>query len=236
MLACGALAAFRIGDLKSRLFHRQPPIHSLAVLPLKNLSDDPSQNYFASGMTEELITDLSQISALRVISRTSSEAYAGTRKSLREIARELNVDGVIEGSVERAGNRVRITAQLIYAPEDKSLWGHSYDGDLQDALAVQGTIANAIAHEIRIQVFPSEQARVYQARPMNENVLNYYLQGNYYLHRIAHGSVDDQARKAAENFQHALDRDPGFAPAYIGLADASGGSYLMNPSAEDQSN
>ena len=153
----GMLLAAMPANFRRRFSHGEDiaQIHSIAVLPLKNLSDDPSQKYFADGMTEELITDLSQISALKVISRTSSEVYENTHKTLPEIARELNVDAVVEGSVERSGNRVRVTAQLIYAPQDKNLWARSYDRDLQDALAVQGTLANAIADEIRVQVAPT---------------------------------------------------------------------------------
>lgn len=237
VLLCGLLVGFNVGDLRGHIFGANPPIHSLAVLPLKNLSDDPSQKYFASGMTEELITDLSQISALKVISRTSSEVYENTHKSLPEIARELNVDAVVEGSVERSGNRVRITAQLIYAPEDKNLWARSYDRDLQDALAVQGTLANAIADEIRVQLSPEVQARMNAARPVSTTVLDNYLQGNYYLHLVGRGSVDEVANKASKYFQQAIDEDPNFAPAYIGLARTHAsiltGPGLMNPSPTD---
>src|SRR5207237_5489665 len=179
-------------------------IRSVAVLTLKSLCADSEQKYFAEGMTEELITDLSQISALKVISRTSSEVYEDTHKSLPEIARELNVDAVIEGSVERSGNHVRITAQLIYAPQDKNLWARSYDRDLQDALAVQGTLANAIADEIRVQLSPNEKARLHTPRPVNVIALDYYMQGNYHLHRVRRGSVDEEAYQAAENFQVAM--------------------------------
>jgi TolB-like protein/DNA-binding winged helix-turn-helix (wHTH) protein len=237
ILLCGLLVGFNVGDLRGHIFGANPPIHSLAVLPLKNLSDDPSQKYFASGMTEELITDLSQIGALKVISRTSSEVYEDTHKSLPEIARELNVDAVVEGSVERSGNRVRITAQLIYAPEDKNLWARSYDRDLRDALAVQATLATAIADEIRIQVAPGVQARMNAPRPVSTTVLDNYLQGNHYLHLAGRGSVDEAQHKASEYFQRAIDEDPNFAPAYIGLAYAHApilrGSGLMNPSPRD---
>ncbi|PYV66444.1 MAG: hypothetical protein DMG96_42345, partial [Acidobacteria bacterium] len=150
-IAAAALLVALVGLVPADIWRKLPgkgivpQIRSVAVLPLKNLSGDPEQKYFAEGMTEELITDLSQISALKVISRTSSEVYEDTHKSLPEIARELNVDAVIEGSVERSSNHVRITAQLIYAAQDKNLWARSYDRDLQDALAVQGTLANTIA-------------------------------------------------------------------------------------------
>jgi len=133
-------------------------IRSLAVLPLESLSADPSQDYFAEGMTDELITDLGQISQLRVISRTSIMTYKGVRKPLPQIARELNVDAVVEGTVLRSGNQVRITAQLIQARADKHLWSKSYEGDLRDTLALQGRVAGAIANEVRINLTPHEQA------------------------------------------------------------------------------
>jgi TolB-like protein/DNA-binding winged helix-turn-helix (wHTH) protein len=237
VLLSGILVGFNVADFRAYVFGVHPPIHSLAVLPLKNLSDDPSQKYFASGMTEELITDLSQISTLKVISRTSSEVYDNTHKSLPEIARELKVDAIIEGSVERSGKRVRINAQLIYAPEDKNLWARSYDRDLQDALAVQGTLANAIADEIRLRVAPNVQVHINASRPVSATVLDNYLQGNYYLHLVGRGSVDEGASRAARYFQQAIVEDPSFAPAYIGLARTHAsiltGPGLMNPSPED---
>ena len=237
LLACGVLVGFNVDGLRAHIFAGNPPIHSLAVLPLKNLSDDPSQKYFASGMTEELITDLSQIGALKVISSTSSELYRETHKPLPEIARELNVDAIVEGSVERSGNRVLITAQLIYAPEDKHLWARSYDRDLQDALTLQGTLAKAIADEIRVQVAPSIQSHMGASRPVSVTVLDHYLSGNYHLHRIGKGTVDAEGEKAAQDFQLAIDEDPSFAPAYIGLASAHApilaGPGRMNPTQKD---
>jgi TolB-like protein len=192
----------------------------LAVLPLKNFSDDPQQKYFAAGMTEELITDLSQISALKVISRTSSDVYEDTHKPLPEIARELNVDAVIEGSVERSGNRVRVTAQLIDAAGDKNLWARSYERDLQDALALQGTVANAIAEEIKVQINPQEQGRLSSSRSVNPGVLDAYMNGNYHLRRVGRGFGDEESTIAARYFQRAIDEDTSFAPAYVGLAFA----------------
>jgi TolB-like protein/DNA-binding winged helix-turn-helix (wHTH) protein len=238
ILLLGLLFFLNAGGLRARVFgSNNPAIRSIAVLPLKNLSDDPSQKYFASGMTEELITDLSQISALKVISRTSSEVYENTHKSLPEIARELNVDAVIEGSVERSGDRVRIMAQLIYAPQDKNLWARSYDRDLRDALALQGTLATAIADEIRVQVAPNVQARMNAPNTISVSVLDAYLQGNYHLHRVRQGTVDEEDQKAAQDFQRAIDEDPSFAPAYIGLAYAHSpilaGYGLLNPSLRD---
>src|ERR1700719_1029984 len=138
-------------------------IRSVAVLPLENLSGDASQNYFADGMTDELITDLAQISALRVISRTSVMAYKGARKPLPQIARELNVDAVVEGTVLHSGDQVRITAQLIEATTDKHLWSHSYEGELRDTLALQNQVAGAIANQIRTNLNPQEQAALKKA-------------------------------------------------------------------------
>jgi TolB-like protein/DNA-binding winged helix-turn-helix (wHTH) protein len=147
-----------------------PEIESIAVLPLENLSRDPEQEYFADGMTEAVITDLGKVSALRVISRTSVMQYKGTKKPLPEIARELNVDAVLEGTVARSGNRVRITANLLHAPTDRHLWAETYEGDLGDVLALQGEVARAIAEQVRIKLTPEEQARFAPAlstlRPM----------------------------------------------------------------------
>jgi len=190
-----------------------PQIRSIAVLSLKNLSGDPSQEYFADGMTEELITDLSQISALKVISHTSIDTYKKSSKSLPEIARELHVDGVVEGSVMRSGDKIRITAQLIYAPEDKNLWAKSYDRDLRDVLGLQAAIASAIADEIQVKLTPGEQARLHTPRFMSLKAHEAYLQGIYYL-RIPRGSS-----QAIQFFQQALQAEPS-ARGYVGLARA----------------
>jgi TolB-like protein len=145
-------------------------IRSLAVLPLDNLSGDASQNYFADGMTDELITDLAQISALRVISRTSVMVYKGARKPLPQIARELNVDAVVEGTVLHAGDQVRITAQLIEASTDKHLWSQSYEGDLRDTLTLQKKVASAIADQIRINLTPQEEAALKNVKLVNRKL------------------------------------------------------------------
>jgi TolB-like protein/DNA-binding winged helix-turn-helix (wHTH) protein len=234
---CGILVGFNIGDLRDRMFGRNPPIHSLAVLPLKNFSDDAAQKYFASGMTEELITDLSQISALKVISRTSSEVYGNTHKTLPEIARELNVDAIVEGSVVRSGNHVRVTAQLIYAPQDKNLWARSYERNVEDSLVLQSMLAKAVADEIRVQVAPGERSRLSGRPVVSAQVLDAYLEGNYHLHQVGRGSVDEENDKAALAFQRAIKEDPTFVPAYIGLAYAHApilrGQFRMKPSPED---
>jgi TolB-like protein len=164
------------------LFHSRglPPtgIRSLAVLPLDNLSGDPTQDYFADGMTDALITDLAQIRALRVISRTSVMGYKGVRKPLPEIARELNVDAVVEGTVLRSGDQVRITAQLIQAPADKHLWAESYEGNLRDTLALQKEVARNIAERIRIEVTPQEQAALKSAKAIDPEAYEAYLKGD----------------------------------------------------------
>jgi eukaryotic-like serine/threonine-protein kinase len=191
-------------------------IGSIAVLPLENLSRDPEQEYFADGMTEELITDLAKIGALRVISRTSIMQYKGTKKSLPEIGHELNVDSVLEGSVLRVGDRVRITAQLIRASTDEHLWAETYNRDLRDVLAMQSELARTIASQIKVKLSPQEQTRLTTARAVNSQVHEEYLKGLYYLHRYTEGDF----RAAIDYFRHALEQDPDYAPAYAGLASA----------------
>jgi TolB-like protein/Tfp pilus assembly protein PilF len=190
-------------------------IRSLVVLPLDNLSGEASQDYFADGMTDELITDLAQISALRVISRTSAMVYKGARKPLPQIARELNVDGVVEGTVLRSGDQVRITAQLIQAADDKHLWAESYEGNLRDTLALQNKVAAAIAEQIRINLNPQEQAALKNAKVVNPEAYESYLKGRYFWNkRTANG-----LRVALAFFNQAIEEDPNYAQAYSGLAD-----------------
>src|SRR5271169_6563759 len=195
--------------------HAPTPIRSLAVLPLDNLSGDASQDYFADGMTDELITDLAQISALRVISRTSVMVYQGARKPLPEIARELNVDAVVEGSVLRAGDQVRITAQLIEASTDKHLWSQSYEGELRDTLALQNRVARAIADQIQISLNPREQAALKSAKVVNPEAYVSYLKGRYFWNKRSAESL----KVALAYFNQAIEEDPNYAEAYSGLAD-----------------
>src|SRR5579862_8997218 len=201
------------------LFRSRAPaptgIRSLAVLPLENLSGDPAQNYFADGMTDELITDLSQISALRVISRTSVMVYKGARKPLPQIARELNVDAVVEGTVLRSGDQVRITAQLIEASTDKHLWSQSYEGDLRDSLALQNTVARAIADQIRINLTPREQAALKNVKVVNPQAYESYLKGRYFWNK----RTADGLKVALAYFNQAIEEDPKYAQAYSGSAD-----------------
>lgn len=196
-----------------------PSIQSLAVLPLENLSHDPEQDYFADGMTEALITNLSRISTLRVISRTSVMRYKGERKPLPQIGKELNVDGVIEGSVQRSGDRVRVNAQLIYAATDTHLWVETYDRDRRDLLALQDEVARAVASEIRVKVTPQDQERLVQIRQVKPEAQEFYLKGRYYWHK----RTPDGLKKSLEYFQQALAVDPNYASAYAGLAD----SYIL---------
>src|SRR6266849_9645194 len=160
---------FREGSLRERLLGKPavPSIHSIAVLPLQNLSNDPSQEYFADGMTDALITDLAQIGSLKVISRTSTMHYKKSDKTMPEIARELNVDGIVEGTVQRSGDRVRITAQLIHGPSDKHLWANSYERDARNVLSMESEIAGAIANQIQARLTPEQKARLASARPVN---------------------------------------------------------------------
>lgn len=181
-------------------------IRSLAVLPLESLSNDVSQDYFADGMTDELITNLGQISALRVISRTSVMAYKRVCKPLPQIARELNVDVVVEGTVLRADNRVRITAQLIDASKDKHLWARSYEGDLRDSLTLQNEVAHAIAERIRISLTPQEKTALVSAKAVDPEAYEDYLKGRYFWNkRSPEGRV-----KAVQYFKEAIARDPNY--------------------------
>jgi TolB-like protein/DNA-binding winged helix-turn-helix (wHTH) protein/Tfp pilus assembly protein PilF len=190
-------------------------IRSLAVLPLENLSGDASQNYFADGMTDELITDLAQISALRVISRTSVMVYKGARKPLPQIARELNVDAVVEGTVLRSGDRVRITAQLIEASTDKHLWSQSYEGELRDTLVLQSRVASTIADQIRINLTPQEEAALKNVRIVNPEAYESYLKGRYFWNK----RTADALKVALAYFKEAIEEDPKYPQAYSGLAD-----------------
>jgi TolB-like protein/DNA-binding winged helix-turn-helix (wHTH) protein/Tfp pilus assembly protein PilF len=190
-------------------------IRSLAVLPLESLSNDSSQDYFADGMTDELISDLGQISALRVISRTSVMTYKHARKPLPQIARELNVDAVVEGTVLRSGDQVRITAQLIEASTDKHLWSQSYEGELRDTLALQNQVARAIADQIRINLNPQEQAALKTVRVVNPQAYESFLKGRYFWNK----RTADGLKVALAYFNQAIDEDPAYAQSYSGLAD-----------------
>ncbi len=222
LVVVAAVLVWRMG----RIPRRTPLTHiqSLAVLPLENLSHDPEQEYFADGMTDELITDLAKIHALRVISRNSMMQYKGKHKPTPQIARELNVDALVEGTVMRSGDRVRITAQLIEAPNDRHLWAETYEGDLRNILALQGEVAAAIAKEVKLKLSAQEEIHLANARPVNPEAHEAYLRGQYRLHGMAAEATDtlksQSIEKAIDYFQQALNRDPNDALAYSGLADA----------------
>jgi TolB-like protein/lipoprotein NlpI len=191
-------------------------IESLLVLPLENLSRDPEQEYFADGLTEALITKLARISALRVLSRTTAMHYKGVRKPSPEIARELQIEGIVEGTVLRSGKRVRISAQLIHAPTDTHLWAESYERDLGNVLALQSEVAQAIAREVQVKLTPQEEAHLAQLRPVNPEAYEAYLKGRYHWNRRR----ANEFGKAVHYFQQAIARDPTYAGAYAGLADS----------------
>jgi len=212
--AAVALAAAVAWVVNSRTHNTQ--IRSLAVLPLENLSGDPAQEYFADGMTDELITDLGQIGALRVISRTSAMTYKGARKPLAQIGSELGVQALVEGSVLRSGERVRITAQLIQVADDKHIWAHSYEGDAQDVLALQKRVARTIAEQVSTTLNRQEQAALQTSGAIKPEAYDAYLRGRYFWNK----RTGDGLRHAIEYFTDAIEKDPTFAAAYSGLADA----------------
>jgi TolB-like protein/Tfp pilus assembly protein PilF len=195
-------------------------IQSIAVLPLANLSGDPGQEYFSDGMTDALITELGEAGPLRVISRTSSMQYKQTRKSPPEIARELHVDGIVEGTVQRSGNRVRVSAQLIHGPTDKHLWANSYERDMRDLFLLERDVAGDIARQVQARLKTDKRAPPAQPRPLNPAALEAYLQGNSHLHKYSRGFGDQELFLAGENFRQAIDIEPEFAPAYVGLSNA----------------
>jgi len=217
-VSLAVLLALNAGGLRERLFGGgQPaPIRSLAVLPLENLSRDSGEDYFADGMTEALITELAQIRALKVISRTSVMGYKGGKKPLPDIARELGVNGIVEGSVLRAGNRVRITAQLIHAPTDRHLWARSYERDLRDVLTLQREVAQGIAREIEAELTPGEKRQLASSRPIDPRAHEEYLRGRY----LWNTRTEEGLKKSIEHFRRAIELEPAWGLAHAGLADA----------------
>ena len=186
------------------------------MLPLENLSGDPEQDYFADGMTEQLTADLSRLGKLRVISRTSVMQYKNARKPLADIARELKVDGVVEGSIVRVGDKVRITAKLVRATRDEeNLWAQSYERDLHDILALQGEVARAIAAEINVSLTPQEAARLATGRRIDPATHQLFLLGRYHFNR----GIEEGLRKAVTYFEQAISRDAAYAEAYAGLSE-----------------
>ena len=222
------LLAADVKDVRGRLskLFGTPKISSIAVLPLTSLSADPNQEYFSDGLTDALTTELSQISSVKVISRTSVERYRKTNKPLSQVAGELGVNGIVEGTVQKSGDRVRITAQLIYAPEDRHMWAKSYERDSQNVLALEQDVAQAIADEIRATLTPREKARLARSKPLSVVALELFLQGRYHSERAAavtyqNGQRAVRQRELAEArgfFEKAIQEDPTYAQAYVGLA------------------
>jgi eukaryotic-like serine/threonine-protein kinase len=229
VLLVSVLVGLNVGDWRGRFLKRAAPgrIESLAVLPLVNLSGDPQQDYFADGMTEAVITEVAQISGLRVTSRTSVMPYKHSSKPLPEIARELGVDAVLEGSVQRSGGRVAITAQLIHAPTDRHLWAQSYQREMSDVLALEREVAQNVAEEVGVKLGASQQAYVAAARTVNPESHEDYLLGLHYLR----SGTRDGTQKAVEYFQEAVAKDPKDARSYARLAEAYRGlsSLYMAP-------
>jgi TolB-like protein/DNA-binding winged helix-turn-helix (wHTH) protein/tetratricopeptide (TPR) repeat protein len=209
--------AFNITGIRSRILPRgMPPIHSIAVLPLQNLSGDPNQEYFADGMTDALITELAQFSFLRVISRTSAMHYKGSHQPLPEIAKELNVDAVVEGSVIRSGNHVRITAQLVEARSDRHLWAKAYDRDIREIVSLQQDVADSIVSEIQPKLRPQGSPSVSRKRQVNPEAYDAYLQGMYFWRKFSEAGD----RRALEYFEESIRKDPSFPLGYVGLSHA----------------
>ena len=214
-LVAAALPIWRILREPRVAFSSPPRIQSLAVLPLVNLSSDAGQEFFADGMTEELITDLGKISALRVISRTSAMRYKDTNKPLREIARELNVDAVVEGTVARSGSHLRVTANLVQAFPEKHLWSESYESEVGDALTLQGAIAQEVAREIQVNLTRQEQNLLAAATPVNPEAHDLYLKGLYSMRDMESAGASE---KAIKYFEQAIEKDPNYAVAYSALS------------------
>jgi TolB-like protein/tetratricopeptide (TPR) repeat protein len=218
------------GSLRERLLARVTPVHirSIAVLPLDNLSGDPAQEFFTDGMTDALVTELAQISSLRVISRTSVMRYKGTRKPLSDIARELHVDGIVEGAVVQSAGRVRVDAQLVEATTDRHLWANTYQRSLEDVVTLQSEVARAIAMAIQVQLTPQEQVHLAARQSVDPQAYEFYLKGRFFLDK----RTDASARTSIEYFQQAIQRAPNFALAYVGVADAYIARYSDLPPAE----
>jgi TolB-like protein len=202
--------ALNVAGLRDRVFAKNSigPIHSIAVLPLANLSGDPSQDYYADGMTDELITALAENRSLRVVSRTSAMQYKGVSRSLREIAQALGVDGILEGSVNRSGNRVHVNLQLIYAPTDTRIWAKGYDRDLSGAVSVPQEISRVIASEAKVASAPARPQRY-----VNPEAHDAYLRGHYLW-------IAGNNRESQKYFEQAIQLQPDYAAAWAGIAIA----------------
>ena len=231
LLAAGPTTGWRFFTAEG-----MPQIRSIAVLPLSSLSSDATQGYFADGVTDALITDLAQISALKVVSRTTAMRYKGTDKTLPQIARELNVDGIVEGTVQRSGDRVWINAQLIYGPSDRHVWAKSFERDVKDMLQLQSTVASEIAREIQVKLTPEEQARLRAVRAVNPKALDAYAAARFHIDRASKFQFDkgrevknEELRKAFSYLDIAIEQDPSYRPTYLAYFEAIEGADPTSP-------
>ena len=201
--------------------------HRIAVLPFANFSPDPNDEYFADGITEEIISTVSGISGLSVISRTSVMGYKGTTKKVKEIGRELDVGSVLEGSFRKAGNKIRITTQLIDVAGDKHLWAQNYDRELDDVFAVQSDIARQVANALRVRILPRDQTHIEKPPTRNPEAHSLYLKGRYFWNQ----RIKESLLKSIEEYQAAIKLDPDYALAYSGIADCYAGPWQPRPHA-----
>jgi len=222
-VAAGLLSLAGFAIWKARGPAAQPRIRSIAVLPLENLSGDPEQEYFADGMTEELITALGKVSGLQVVSRTSVMRYKHARKPIPQIARELNVDAIIDGTVTQSKGRVRLTANLLHGPTDRHLWAESYDRDLRDVIELQRELARTVARQVRVNLSPEDQQRLAKARRVNPEAHDLYFKGQYHYYRWRAPEFE----KAILYFQRAAEADPDYSLAYLGLAKTYGWQWMV---------
>ena len=223
LITVAVLIGLNLFGLRDRLFSRAvPKIESIAVLPFDNLSHDSEQEYFADGMTEELITNLGKIGALRVISRTSVMRYKGTKKPMPEIAKELNVDALVEGTILRSDSRVRVTVNLLHARSDRHIWAETYERDFRDVIALQDEVAQTVAREIKVAVSAAESARLARVHTVKPEAYELYLKGRYHYYKW----TPQDFRVAIDYFQKAINVDSGWAPPYAGLATSYGWLWI----------
>src|SRR5262249_11530494 len=213
-LAGIAMVLANLGDWRTRLFAKPPrPARTIAVAPLLNLTGDASQDYFADAMTEALTTDLARMESLQVISRSSTMGYKGTKKTLPQMAKELHADAIVEGSVQRSGDRVRITAQLVQASTDQHLWAEAYERDSHDILALQDDVASAIAKQIQFKLGGPEPVPITKPQPISPESYEAYLKANSYMDEF-------DLEKSVDYYNQAIKLAPGYAPAYAHMANA----------------
>lgn len=218
MAALAGLILVDIAGVRTRLTTKgTPQIHSLAVLPLRNLSADPSEDYFSDGITDDLITQLAQLSSLKLVSHTSTLRYKGTKKLVPQIARELNVDGIMAGTVQHSGENIRVNVQLIHGPSDKHVWANSYDRSVRDLFSLEREVTEEVTRQIGVRVTRNGKPQT-PPLPMDPKAVEAFLQGRYHFEKHGKGFGDEEKRKAAQYFEQAIAADPSFAPSYNWLA------------------